>query len=142
MSTGHGKRQAGGCRARRAPKSARAAEKRSAQAARESSRAQARPAAGEATAASAPGAIAKRCASFELQPRLPSERGEVQPPLVQPRQGTRGSRRRGRVQVLLEALAEKLNKKTSNIRPIFRSFDENKDGTVSYAEIRHGFNSI
>ena len=43
-----------------------------------------------------------------------------------------------RAQVLLEALAEKLNKKTSNIRPIFRSFDENKDGTVSYAEFRHG----
>ena len=40
---------------------------------------------------------------------------------------------------LLEALAEKLNKKTSNIRPIFRSFDENKDGTVSYAQFRDGF---
>lgn len=39
---------------------------------------------------------------------------------------------------LVVALSEKLGQKTNNIRPIFRSFDEDKSGTVSYTEFRHG----
>jgi len=41
-------------------------------------------------------------------------------------------------EIVLQALADKLNRKTSNIRQIFRNFDEDKDGTVSYREFRHG----
>ena len=42
---------------------------------------------------------------------------------------------------LLHALSEKLGARpsTSNIRAIFRKFDESKDGTVSYPEFWQGF---
>jgi hypothetical protein len=44
--------------------------------------------------------------------------------------------------VLLQALADKLNKKTNQLREIFRSFDQNKDGTVSYDELRNGLQML
>ena len=39
---------------------------------------------------------------------------------------------------LLEAISDKLSQRSNNIRPIFRTFDEDKSGTISYSEFRHG----
>ena len=79
--------------------------------------------------------------------RLPPMEGDVFPKMLRPRPSHRRNGLDAKAQArherrVLDQVREKVEAKSKNITKVFRQFDENKDGDISYDEFRLGLRHL